>query len=112
MHQHDMRALLLVLGLAACDRAAVEETPVLPAPPASGVVHSAPLPRPALVGVEGVADEVVADEADDDSPPEGTVAEVTVDRDSGPDILDDVDRCPDVPESPDGFEDIDGCPEP
>jgi hypothetical protein len=34
-----------------------------------------------------------------------------VDNDSGEDIVDRVDRCPDAPENNEGYEDIDGCPD-
>ena len=39
------------------------------------------------------------------------ISNVSMDSD-GDGILDDVDRCPEVPEDADGFEDSDGCPDP
>src|SRR5262245_38967607 len=73
VHQHDMRALLFVLGLAACDRTTDTPRVATARAPAPAAVHAAP--RPALPAVEAVADETDdADEAQADDT--GEVAEV------------------------------------
>jgi hypothetical protein len=118
LHCLQVRPILFCIAiLAACHD---DDAP----PPAPPVVATAPMrhaapPRPTLppaIIIEHDADEdaIAQANADDEvvAVRETDPVGEDDDRDSGDDIADVEDRCPDQLENTNGFEDNDGCPDP